>query len=63
MWFYYNYMFFWKNNIFFVILRKLYKNSMKYSDEQLAIFDFAKNGLHNLIVQSVAGAGKTTTLV
>ena len=36
---------------------------MKYSDEQLAIFDFAKNGLPNLIVQAVAGAGKTTTLV
>ena len=36
---------------------------MKYSDEQIAIFEFAKNGLPNLIVQAVAGAGKTTTLV
>ena len=37
--------------------------NLTFSDEQNAIFDFAKNGLPNLIVQAVAGAGKTTTLV
>ena len=36
---------------------------MKFSEEQNDIFDFAENGLPNLIVQAVAGAGKTTTLV
>ena len=37
--------------------------NLTFSDEQNAIFEFAKNGLPNLIVQAVAGAGKTTTLV
>jgi superfamily I DNA/RNA helicase len=36
---------------------------MNFSEEQNNIFDFAENGLPNLIVQAVAGAGKTTTLV
>lgn len=36
---------------------------MVFSKEQEDIFDFAKNGIQNLIVQAVAGAGKTTTLV
>jgi superfamily I DNA/RNA helicase len=36
---------------------------MKFSCEQIDIFDFAENGIQNLIVQAVAGAGKTTTLV
>ena len=36
---------------------------MNFSDEQKAIFDFAENGIQNLIVQAVAGAGKTTTLI
>jgi superfamily I DNA/RNA helicase len=38
-------------------------SNLKFSEEQEAIFDFAKYGLPNLIVQAVAGAGKTTTLV
>lgn len=38
-------------------------SNLKFSEEQEAIFDFAKHGLPNLIVQAVAGAGKTTTLV
>ena len=36
---------------------------MTFSKEQEDIFSFAKNGIQNLIVQAVAGAGKTTTLV
>ena len=36
---------------------------MTFSVEQENIFNFAKNGIQNLIVQAVAGAGKTTTLV
>ena len=36
---------------------------IKFSKEQLDIFSFCKNGIQNLIVQAVAGAGKTTTLV
>lgn len=36
---------------------------MIYSEEQNAIFKFAKNGIQNMIIQAVAGAGKTTTLV
>ena len=36
---------------------------LKYSEEQKAIFDFAENGVQNLMVQAVAGAGKTTTLI
>ena len=34
-----------------------------FSKEQEDIFSFCKNGIQNLIVQAVAGAGKTTTLV
>jgi superfamily I DNA/RNA helicase len=34
-----------------------------FSKEQNDIFDFCKYGIQNLIVQAVAGAGKTTTLV
>lgn len=36
---------------------------MEFSQEQLDIFDFAEYGVQNLIVQAVAGAGKTTTLI
>lgn len=36
---------------------------MNFSNEQNEIFNFAQNGLPNLIVQAVAGAGKTTTLI
>lgn len=36
---------------------------IKFSDEQLAIFDYAEHGILNLIIQAVAGAGKTTTLI
>lgn len=36
---------------------------MKYSEEQEDIFKFAVKGTFNMIVQAVAGAGKTTTLV
>lgn len=36
---------------------------MKFSEEQEAIFEYAAKGPFNLIVQAVAGAGKTTTLV
>lgn len=36
---------------------------MEFSDEQKEIFKFAEKGIQNLIVQAVAGAGKTTTLV
>lgn len=35
----------------------------KFSDEQIAIFDYAEHGILNLIIQAVAGAGKTTTLI
>lgn len=38
-------------------------SEMKFSEEQNNIFEFAENGLPNLIVQAVAGAGKTTTLI
>lgn len=34
-----------------------------YSEEQNAIFDYAQHGILNIMVQAVAGAGKTTTLV
>ena len=34
-----------------------------FSKEQDDIFNFAEHGLENLIVQAVAGAGKTTTLI
>lgn len=37
--------------------------NFNFSDEQKAIFDFAEHGIQNMIVQAVAGAGKTTTLV
>ena len=33
-----------------------------FSKEQEDIFSFCKNGIQNLIVQAVAGAGKTTTI-
>ena len=36
---------------------------MEFSKEQNDIFDFAEHGILNMIVQAVAGAGKTTTLV
>lgn len=36
---------------------------MEYSQEQKDIFEFAEKGIKNLIVQAVAGAGKTTTLI
>lgn len=36
---------------------------MVFSEEQENIFDYAVNGVKNMIVQAVAGAGKTTTLV
>jgi len=36
---------------------------IKFSEEQNAIFDFAEHGILNMIIQAVAGAGKTTTLV
>ena len=36
---------------------------MTYSEEQEHIFEYAANGVKNMIVQAVAGAGKTTTLV
>ena len=34
-----------------------------YSKEQNDIFDYAEHGILNIMVQAVAGAGKTTTLV
>ena len=34
-----------------------------FSEEQEKIFEFAAKGTFNMIVQAVAGAGKTTTLV
>jgi len=37
--------------------------NINFSDEQKAIFDFAEHGIQNMIVQAVAGSGKTTTLV
>ena len=42
----------------FLKMSKIY-----FSKEQNDIFDFCKYGIQNLIVQAVAGAGKTTTLV
>ena len=36
---------------------------MKFSKEQDDIFNYAEKGTFNMIVQAVAGAGKTTTLV
>ena len=36
---------------------------MKFSKEQEDIFNYAEKGPFNMIVQAVAGAGKTTTLV
>lgn len=36
---------------------------MEFSKEQKDIFDYAEHGILNLIVQAVAGAGKTTTLI
>ena len=36
---------------------------MEFSQEQLAIFEYASKGALNIIVHAVAGAGKTTTLV
>lgn len=36
---------------------------MEFSKEQNDIFNFAEHGIENLIVQAVAGAGKTTTLI
>ena len=38
-------------------------SNFTFSKEQNDIFDFCKYGIQNLIVQAVAGAGKTTTLV
>lgn len=38
-------------------------SNFKFSKEQEEIFAFCKNGILNLIVQAVAGAGKTTTLI
>ena len=34
-----------------------------FSEEQKNIFKYAKTGVNNIIIQAVAGAGKTTTLV
>lgn len=36
---------------------------MEFSKEQKDIFEYAEHGILNIIVQAVAGAGKTTTLV
>lgn len=36
---------------------------MNFTDEQIAIFEYAVKGPFNMIVEAVAGAGKTTTLV
>ena len=36
---------------------------MIYTKEQEAIFEYAVKGPFNMVVQAVAGAGKTTTLV
>lgn len=36
---------------------------MQYSDFQLAIFDYIANGNGSLVVNAVAGSGKTTTIV
>jgi superfamily I DNA/RNA helicase len=38
-------------------------SDIKFSDEQINIFNYASKGILNIIVQAVAGAGKTTTLV
>lgn len=37
--------------------------NFKFSEEQENIFNSAKTGVNNIIIQAVAGAGKTTTLV
>ena len=37
--------------------------SIAFSKEQEDIFEYAEHGVLNMIVQAVAGAGKTTTLV
>ena len=37
--------------------------NFNFSEEQNRIFDFAEHGIQNMIVQAVAGAGKTTTLI
>lgn len=37
--------------------------NFKFSIEQENIFKYAKTGVNNIIIQAVAGAGKTTTLV
>lgn len=36
---------------------------MNFSKEQNDIFDYAEHGILNIMVQAVAGAGKTTTLI
>lgn len=38
-------------------------DKISFSEEQNAIFDYAEHGILNMIVQAVAGSGKTTTLV
>lgn len=38
-------------------------SDIKFSEEQEDIFEYAQKGVNNIIVQAVAGAGKTTTLV
>ncbi len=37
--------------------------AINWSPQQLAVFDWVKNGTGNIIIEAVAGAGKTTTLV
>ena len=37
--------------------------AINWSPQQLAVFDWVKNGSGNIIIRAVAGAGKTTTLV
>ena len=34
-----------------------------YTKEQENIFQEAKTGIHNILIEAVAGAGKTTTLI
>ncbi|MEL6973551.1 MAG: ATP-dependent helicase, partial [Bacteroidota bacterium] len=36
---------------------------MQYTPEQLAVFDFVQNGSGHGIIDAVAGAGKTTTIM
>ena len=53
-----------KNNKNFCIFEKIFLMSdFKFSVEQENIFNYAKTGINNIIIQAVAGAGKTTTLV